>query len=249
MACNPLKNIALRACAHGGTNALTGAAEEPECTRAIEDKVTNRDLERKSRRNGESGYSIVELLIVCGIIIVVSGMATVQMMPVWQQFQADSALAEMKGALRQARETAISQRRTIAVKFANNNTIQLYQWVVTLDSSGNPSQVLSTTPFSTIPIQNKAVFMTFSSAPDLPAPDNIGLPTSSGLEFGGNTGVPTSGLAFQSDGTFTDGNGVAINGSIFIGIAGIQTTARAISILGATGRIRPYRYSGKGWFQ
>jgi hypothetical protein len=66
--------------------------------------------------------------------------------------------------------------------------------------------------------------------------------------FGGLDGGPTSGMMFQSDGTFTDGNGNPISGTLFIGVPRLPSTARAVTILGNTGRIKAYRSVGAGWF-
>ena len=90
--------------------------------------------------------------------------------------------------------------------------------------------------------------MTFAGMPD--TPDTFGVPGGgSGIMFGSVTGGPPSGMEFQSDGTFTDGTGVPINGTVFMGITNIPASARAVTVLGNTGRIRGYHGTGTGWFQ
>jgi type II secretory pathway pseudopilin PulG len=204
------------------------------------------------RRQG--GFSMLELVIACAIAFTVMAMAMLAMQPSWQQFQATAAMDQIKTVLREARETAISQRRTVAVQFQNNNTIALYSYVINYPVGGGaPTQVLSTTPFLSVIVENSAVFMTYSTSTNvtlngvadgytgtISAPD--------GVYFGGLDGGPTSGMMFQSDGTFTDGNGNPISGTLFIGVPRLPSTARAVTILGNTGRIKAYRSVGAGWF-
>ena len=93
---------------------------------------------RLKNRNSPRGFTFVELLVVIGIIFIISAMAIIQLLPAWQQSQSDAAVDQVKSTLRQARETAISQRRTIAVQFSGNNTISLYQFVVVGITSTSP---------------------------------------------------------------------------------------------------------------
>lgn len=205
----------------------------------------------------EKGFSVVELVTTAMIIMVVAGMAMIQMQPAWQDHQANAGLDQMKSTLRLARETAVAQRRTIMVTFAStagsspcplgpgiSNCIELYQMV----ASGNPVTVTqASSPFLTIPIQANVYFGTLSG--EIDTPDGYGIPGSGGIEFGGVSGGPASGMEFQSDGTFTDGNGNPINGSVFMAIKNIKNSPRAATILGNTGRIRAWKFNGSGWIQ
>jgi type II secretory pathway pseudopilin PulG len=206
----------------------------------------NNARERSMCRNGMNsawGFSFIELLVVIGIIFIVSAMALFQLLPTWRQSQSNAALDQVKSTLRQARETAVAQRRTIAVQFTGNNTISLYQFVVV-----GATSTIAAAPFLTIPIQANVSFTTFGGMPD--TPDAYGLPgVGGGIMFGSVSGGPPSGMDFQSDGTFTDGTGIPINGTIFMGVANIPASARAVTVLGNTGRIRGYHGTGTGWFQ
>jgi type II secretory pathway pseudopilin PulG len=198
---------------------------------------------RLTKRNPAAGFTFIELLVVIGMIFIVSGMAMFQLQPAWQQSQSNAAMDQVKSTLRQARETAIAQRRTIAVQFSGNNTISLYQFVVV-----GVTSTIAGTPFLTIPIQKNVKFMTFAAMPD--TPDAFGVPGGgSGIMFASVVNGPPSGMQFQSDGTFTDGTGIPINGTVFMGVANIPATARAVAVLGNTGRIRGYYGTGTGWFQ
>lgn len=193
------------------------------------------------RPSDERAFSLVEMMIVIVIIGIILSMTLLELQPTVYQFRANAALAQVKGAMRQARELAISERRTIVVQFVGGNSIQLFQ--VT-----EPGNVVAGAPFMTLPIESTVSFMTFAGEPD--TPDVYGIPpVPAGIEFAGVVNGPPIGMQFQSDGTFTDANGNPINGSVFLGITNIKTTARAVTILGATGRIHAWKGTGLAWFQ
>jgi hypothetical protein len=101
-----------------------------------------------------------------------------------------------------------------------------------------------------LPIENKVQLLSFAGEPDTPDGFIGASPAApNGLYSGSNASAPTTGMAFQSDGTFTDGNGNPINVSIFLGEAGIPSSARAVTILGNTGRVFAYHGTGRAWFR
>jgi prepilin-type N-terminal cleavage/methylation domain-containing protein len=195
----------------------------------------------RDTRHKERGFTLIEMVVVIGIIMIILSMAILELQPTLQQFRANAGMDQVKGAMRQAREIAISQRRTIVVQFVGNNTIQLFQVV-------EPGNVRAVNPFLTLPIENTVTFQTFAGEPD--TPDVYGIPAvPAGIEFSGVVGGPPIGMQFQSDGTFTDANGTPINGTVFLGITNIKTSARAVTILGATGRMHAWHGTGMSWFQ
>jgi hypothetical protein len=113
-----------------------------------------------------------------------------------------------------------------------------------------PTQSLASSSFLVLPIENGVQLLSFAGEPDTPDGFIGGSPAPpSGLYFGSNAGAPSSGMAFQSDGTFTDGNGNPINLSVLIGEAGIPSSARAVTVLGNTGRVFAYHGTGTTWFR
>jgi len=95
-----------------------------------------------------------------------------------------------------------------------------------------------------VSFEGGAQFIVFSSVPDLPAPYNFG--NSAPIYFGGLSGGPPI-MKFSTTGAFIDGGNSLVNGTVFLGIPGKPSTARAISILGATGRVREYHWDGTQW--
>jgi Tfp pilus assembly protein FimT len=223
------------------------------------DKRKIKSVEASPAANRERGFSIVEMVVVLAMTIIIAAIATIQLQPTLQQFRANAGLDQLKAALRQARETAISQRRTIVITFPTinsiQNTIQMYQMVVTTPAGGGPPTVAeATTPFNTVVVEGTVQFMTYASETDTPDGYVPGGPTvaSGGVYTESTTSVvvaggPTSGMEFQSDGTFTDGNGSLLNATIFVGVPKMSETARAATLLGGTGRVRTWSNNGSGW--
>ena len=202
------------------------------------------DLNQKlaARRGGDHahGFSMIELVVVIAIALVILGIALVQARPTrTQQEHANTAKDQVQSALRQARETAISDRRDVQVEFLVNPAGNPSGSYVRLTRIGGAC--CANAVILMMPIHNSVVFTTFSGEPD--SPDGFG--NSGPIYFGGIAGGPPAGMIYQSDGTFAiNGAGTPINGTVFLGVPNQPTTARAISILGATGRVRSYHISG-----
>lgn len=207
------------------------------------------------RRTPEAGYTLVELVITAAMLMVLASMAIFQMQPAYQEFQAAAALSQVKSALRQARESAISDRRTIVVQFiASGATVQCpvsngvyycLEFFQVSVSGSPPVSVIAANPYLTLPIAKNVTFITYTGESD--TPDGFGLPSvPAGISFPGAVGN----MQFQSDGTFSDSTGVPLSGTLFLGVASKSVTEGAITILGSTGRIRSYRGNGSsptGW--
>jgi hypothetical protein len=128
------------------------------------------------------------------------------------------------------------------------NCMALTQMVVTAGSP--PTQSLAASPFLVMPIESHVQLLSFSGEGDTPDGFIGAAPTPlNGLYTGSSIGAPTTGMEFQSDGTFTDGNGNPINVSVFIGETGIPTTAPAVTVLGNTGRVFAYHSTGTNWLR
>lgn len=188
-------------------------------------------------RPGEQGFSMIEMIVVIAIIMVIAAMAIIQLQPALQQNRAAAAAAQVKSALRQGRETAVSARRTIQVQFFTGAPCQVNTACIVLTRLDPPANV--PTVILTLPIEGSVQFTLFPGEPDTPE----GWGNGSAIFFGGVAGGPPT-MTFQSDGSFTDGNGNPINGTVFLGIPNYRTTAMALTVLGGTGRVHSYRCPG-----
>jgi len=191
-------------------------------------------------RRGESGFSLIELMLVVGIAGVVTAMAVVQIGSSRQAYKGDAAMRVVLAQFNQARELAITQRRFIRLTF---DTTANQLSVVREDTTA------TTTTLAVLGFEGGAKFTLMTGVPD--TPDAFGRTaatsfTSSNGTFPSATGS-TNVVKFSPDGTLVDWNGRAANGTIFTGITGTTTSARAVTILGSTGRVRGYRWNGTAW--
>jgi hypothetical protein len=54
-------------------------------------------------------------------------------------------------------------------------------------------------------------------------------------------------MKFTTTGAFIDAGNTFVNGTVFLGVPGQPSTARAVTVLGATGRVRQYHWDGTRW--
>ena len=191
------------------------------------------------------GFSLIELIVSIIVSVILTSIALVQLQPAIQGLRADAAMAQVKSVLRQARETSIAERRDIALVFVPPSTLQLFRFNIL---PGGGGQVLAAAPFLSVPMEGPTQFMTFAGEAD--TPDAFGIPpVPAGIMFNGVVGGPPAGMQFQSDGTFVSGAGNVINGTVFIGFPGTPSSSRAVSVMGATGRIKAWHGApGTTWW-
>jgi prepilin-type N-terminal cleavage/methylation domain-containing protein len=208
--------------------------------------VNKRETKSRARRGGDRsrGFSLIELCVTVALGLVIAGIAVVQAQPALRQINANNAKSQVQAMLRQARETAVSDRRDVQVEFLVNPAGFPPGSYVRLTRIGGAC--CANTVILMAPVPNSVIFTTFNGEPDTPDAFGNGGP----IFFGGLNGGPPAGMIYQSDGTFViNGVGTPINGTVFMGIPNQPTTARAITILGATGRVRAYHISGTTtWF-
>lgn len=205
--------------------------------------VSVKELELSNRvgaRTRERGFSVVELLIVVAIMFIIAGIALVKSEPALQQNRAFAGAMQLKTALRQGRETAISARRTVQVQFFTGLPCTVGFACVVLTRLDPPANV--PTVILTLPLESSVQFMQFPG--ELDTPDGFG--NAAPITFGGVAGGPLV-MEFQSDGSFTDGNGNLINGTVFLGIANYSQSPTAVTVLGGTGHAKAYKYRGGTW--
>ncbi|HET9833819.1 MAG TPA: hypothetical protein VFP91_18985 [Vicinamibacterales bacterium] len=168
-------------------------------------------------------------MLTIGIIGVVSGLAVLQIGAARQSILGDSGMRVVLAQLNVARELSISQRRTMQVQFGVPNALQ----IVRNDVPGGATLA------SAAVFEGRVEYMLVPGVPD--TPDAFGRAQS--IDFGA-----AAAILFNSDGTLVDERGRPINGTIFLAVrGGNDRSVRAITVLGATGRIRAYRWNGSTW--
>ncbi len=203
----------------------------------------NRDMRED---NSERGFSLIEMSAVVMLILIISAMALIAYSPTLQDARFDAAMREVIDQLRQAREYSVTNRRYVQVTFptAVVGGITQYQVVMQVRNDLTAGAGAVNPVLSTVPIESPAQYYVFAGTPD--TPDGFG--NSAPVVFEGLAGGPLSGMLFQSDGELVDGATFQpINGTVFMGQPGKNSTARAVTVLGGTGRIRGWKGTGAIW--
>jgi prepilin-type N-terminal cleavage/methylation domain-containing protein len=186
----------------------------------------------KKVRSRQSGFTMVELIIVVGIIGVLAGVAIFNLMAILPGFRANQAMNQVFSQLRAARELAISQRREVQIQFVGTNTMQFTE----LELVG------ANKVFPPISWEGGSTYTFIAATGDTP----MAFGTCGAICFENISGGPPT-MKFTPSGTLVDGGNTLLNGTVFLGVPGNVATARAVTVLGATGRVRQYHWDGTTW--
>jgi prepilin-type N-terminal cleavage/methylation domain-containing protein len=219
----------------------------------------------------ERGFSLMEALVVVLIIAVISGIAVPLTQTTILNYRANLAMGQVVSTLREARQLAISKRRNVQVNFVPPNQIQVSVAYFPGEVPGSQINLPGQSAGSPVGkvflndgangIANYSQFMLFTSEPDTPmgfcggtcnTPIVLqanGAPTVSVL-FTASGALVGSPYALGSPNNASVGNNSPINAEIFIGIPNHNHTARAVTVFGATGRVRTYYLANsKTWYE
>ena len=193
---------------------------------------------KRGHKRANQGFSMIELLMVIAIVLTLSGMALPQFTAMNQISRANGVSSGVMNQLRAARETAIATRRFVQVTFVGNNQTQFFR----LNPGGGPPTALSNAP---IPLNSGGQFILFGGETDTPMQFGNAAP----IYIGGQSGGPPT-MYFTPNGSFVASDFLTlISGTVFLGIPGQPSTARAVTILGGTGRVRQYTWTGSQWIE
>jgi len=194
-------------------------------------------------RHGESGFSLVEMMIVAAIGIIATAITFISMGPVMKQQRITNAYNTTLGAMRQARDNAVSQRTSYSVTFYTSlspvvNTITVAPTLTGF--TGDQNSVTYTLPWD-------VTFNVQTGFPS-PGPDNYGTgatPIDFGYTASSSAGGATT-IYFCPDGSSqNDSTGQCAGswdgGVVYIGRPGEILSSRAVTLWGGTGRIHGWR--------
>ncbi len=193
----------------------------------------------------QDGYSLIEIMVVVGIMAVVGGMAVAQLQTTRNNLRGDAAMRVVLSNLNAAREMAITQRRYMRVTF--DTTAQ----TLSIVREDTPA---TTTTLSVSLFEGGAQFKQVAGVGD--TPDGFASTCTSSQPtcfYNATNGTFVSATAstsvakFSPDGTLVDWNGVLTNGTVFTTIPSANPAARAVTVLGSTGRVRAYKWDGHQW--
>jgi type II secretory pathway pseudopilin PulG len=194
------------------------------------------------------GFSMLEMLIVITIGMILTGITFISLQPVLKQAHVNSAYDTTLMALRNYRSRAITERVRYIVAFTAPGTITISSWGVGTPVAPAPVVV------STLTLPSDVQFMVQAGMPSTPTtvPDGFGV-GSIALDFGQGLGAGSLNyVMFMPDGTSQDqsnpggGSGNLNSGVLYLGRPNELLSMRAITVFGATGRIRGWRLLNQG---
>lgn len=202
------------------------------------------------------GFSLVELMIVVGIGMIMTGITFISLQPAIQDARINNAYDTALTQLRIARERAIAERTRYIVAFGANvpplaaagvpapdaQSIQLWHWAVATPVSPPPALINS------VELPYDVKFQAVAGLPN-PGPDNWGTGAVA-LDF--DQGVGVGGLTyvmFMPDGSSQDELGNSNSGVLYLSRAASLASSKAVTVFGTTGRVRGWRLSGAAWIE
>ena len=212
--------------------------------------VANRDEVRPntSPAHNSQGHSLIEMLIVVAMIGVLTSLAIPELIAERRLSRSLGVTREIMTELRQTRQLAMSQRQAFTFQY-DNATKQ----ISIIDHNSNAGVALLVDPsYPNTP--GSAVV----SANPLAAETLLSSEMSYGIPSGLPNGTLGDGIAmtplfnsqlnitFQPDGSVIDIAGNPIGRAMFIyNNRAARATASAISVLGASGRVKIWRYDAR----
>lgn len=185
------------------------------------------------RGHRDQGFSLIEMVVVVGLIAVVSAIAIPVSISTISRARADSSAESTFRAISAARTRAIAERRNIYLTLESPNRIRLERQEI--DDVG---QVVGLTEVANSILEGGQEFRQFPGQGD--TEDDFG--ASAPINYGGPMPV-----MFTTDGSLVDAAGDVVNASIFVGVPNQPTTARAVTILGVSGLMRTWKWDGTKW--
>ena len=217
---------------------------------------TQATIENVQSWQSSSGRSIIETLVVVAIATILGVVAVPQMITARRLLRSSALPREVVTQLRFAKQQAMSQRQAFTFQY-DDSTKQIN--IIDHNNNGNATascNVLGKDIVGDSSYPNTACSTTVLTVPlgggPVPAADiSIGVPSAiSGVSTLDDTTTPTSltgsklNITFQPDGSVIDAAGNPVNRTLFLYNNRVPTqTAAAISVLGAAGRVKVWRYS------
>jgi prepilin-type N-terminal cleavage/methylation domain-containing protein len=183
----------------------------------------------------QSGFSLLELMIVISIGLVMAGVSIMALGPLFKENHLDSAYDTTLSVIRTYRSQSITQSKRYIITFTNPGTITVQYWQFAQPVSPAPVQVAQ----YTLPTD-----ITFAVQAGFPAaaPDGFGTGLTA-IDFDQGMGLGSQNyIMFMPDGSSQDTLGNYNSGVLYLTqTGGTVYSSRAIDVFGTTGRIRGWR--------
>jgi prepilin-type N-terminal cleavage/methylation domain-containing protein len=225
-----------------------------------------RDTNPKTFRSNR-GFSLLELLVILAILAIITAIAIPQMVSQRRLMRSAAVAREIMAQMRNARQLSMSERQSVTFRY--DDTTKL----ITIINHHNNHGLVDPAFAPTCVVGRKEILVAAgypntacSRVASTYALNQGGLPASE-ITYGAPPGVSTGPLGdtismtplipavvggklditFQNDGSVIDGTGLPLNRAMFFyNNKAAQATAAAISVVGASGRLKVWRYQING---
>ena len=178
------------------------------------------------RQNRQAGFTLIETLIVVAIVVILVGIGAANLIPTIRNSRADRAVQTVLQEMRRARQQALDERRIFIITFIPPRSIRVQRreigGALTLLRQTDLPQDISFQILPQVPVGGAST------------PDNFGTGAVA-IDFNGGTQI-----FFQPDGSAQDALGQINNGVVYLGRTNDALSARAVSMFGATGRVKSW---------
>ncbi len=210
----------------------------------IRRRVAGGSFSRRTVLGSCDGHSLIEMLIVVALIGALTSLALPQLISERRLSRAIGMTREIQTQLRWARQLAMSERQAFTFQYDNTT-----KRIAIIDHNSNPGRVMLIDPSYPNTAGSRVVS-------DMPLADPVYSPE---ITYGIPAGLPNGALGdglsmtaltnnrlnvtFQPDGSVIDAAGNPQGRAIFLyNNRAPKATASAISVLGASGRVKIWRY-------
>jgi len=201
---------------------------------------------KRQGRQSESGSSMIEILAVVAIGAILTAIAVPQVISARRLMRSNALPREIVTQLRFARQQAMSQRQAFTFQYDNS-----LKKITIIDHQAAGASVLSATGYPNTPGSVTVLSIPVAGGGGLPTSEvSFGIPSGITATTLGDNTTPTAlvfnkiNITFQPNGTVVDANENPTNQTLFFYNNVVPNqTACAISVLGAAGRIKIWRYT------
>ena len=203
----------------------------------------------------QAGFSLLEMVIVLGILLAATAATFVNIIPSIRSSRSNAGMEMVLGELRRAHERAVDERRIYRVTFTAPNTIQVdVGKVAVIGTTVTDSAPLFAAAQPPLTLPGTTQFVVVPGIPTNPllTPDGMGTGANA-IDFDlGNGGGGTQ-IYFQPDGRALDGANRLNSGVVYLANPTDLSSSRAVSLYGSTGRSKSWTLAtvlgGVGWVQ
>lgn len=181
----------------------------------------------------QQGFSLPELVVVLLVIAIITVLALPQIISSTRLFRFNGFQRQVTASLREARQAAMSQRKAVTLRY-DHNKMQLITYGGSFGSLGDSKNQI-------YEITGNGV-----GKDELKYGRPGGAPTTALSDSTNLTALDSNAvdITFQPDGSVVDASNNPVNKALFFYHGKYpQDTAFAVSILGAGGRVKVWRYS------